>query len=77
MQTSLIEAEAKQKHAFIIEVKADKQFTVTPLPLQTVRPLIFDHLELASSVADAEDDEAVMEKVVGKLTEMIESTNHK
>lgn len=43
--TSLIEAESKQKHCFLFEV-TEKSFSFDPIPLKTMRPLIYRHIEL-------------------------------
>ncbi|KAH8377786.1 hypothetical protein KR093_007112, partial [Drosophila rubida] len=44
--TSLSEGEAKKKHVGILEIYKTK-FNLTPLPLQTVRPFIFDSVIIA------------------------------
>jgi double-strand break repair protein MRE11 len=43
--TSLIEAEAKQKHAFLLNV-GKNGFEVKPIPLKRVRPFLHRSLEL-------------------------------
>ena len=39
--TSMIEIESKQKHCFILKLTKNKKFEVEPIPLKTVRPLLF------------------------------------
>lgn len=49
--TSLIDDESKQKHCFTLKVK-QREFTLKPIPLKTVRPLFFNQIELFKSQID-------------------------
>ncbi|KAL6940567.1 hypothetical protein ACO0QE_004474 [Hanseniaspora vineae] len=46
--TSLSEAEGKPKHAFILEIKNNQEYSVIPLPLNTVRPFIMEDISLSN-----------------------------
>jgi len=46
--TSLIEAESKQKHCFLFEI-TEKSFSFEAIPLRTMRPLIYKHIELSKA----------------------------
>jgi double-strand break repair protein MRE11 len=45
--TSLIEAESKQKHCFMLSI-TKKEFECLPIPLLTARPIIYRNVELKS-----------------------------
>lgn len=49
--TSLCEGEAAQKHVAILNIY-QKKFKVTPIPLKTVRPFVFDTIVLADCTID-------------------------
>lgn len=51
MATSLCEAESRQKQVGILHVKGTK-FHVRPIPLKTVRPFVFDIVDLATEYRD-------------------------
>lgn len=44
--TSLSDAETAQKHVFVMDIK-DKSYSLTPIPLQTVRPFIMRDISLS------------------------------
>ncbi|KAL6937642.1 hypothetical protein ACO0RG_004158 [Hanseniaspora osmophila] len=46
--TSLSEAEGKPKHAFILEIRNNQEYSVIPLPLNTVRPFIMEDISLSN-----------------------------
>ena len=52
--TSLVEAESKQKHCFMITVE-DSHFKCDALPLRSARPFIHRNIELGSSGVDPSD----------------------
>lgn len=59
-----------KRNIAILEIKG-KEFRITPIPLQTVRPYILDELVL-STVPDLEDSqEAITEVLAGKVEEMV------
>jgi len=47
--TSLSEGEAKQKNVGLLQIYK-REFSLTPMPLQTVRPFVFDSIVLAEYV---------------------------
>ena len=49
VQTSLTEGEAKQKHCMMLEIRGS-QWRTTPIPLRTVRPFVFDNLNLSQEL---------------------------
>jgi len=58
--TSLIEAEAKPKHAGLLEIKAG-EFTHNPIFLQSARPLLFKSVEL-KDIFDQESQKTLKNK---------------
>lgn len=51
MATSLSVGESVQKQVGILYVKGTK-FTIRPIPLKTVRPFVFDAVNLATEYTD-------------------------
>lgn len=48
MATSLIQAESKDKHCFLLQVH-QTAFKIQAIRLNDIRPFIFDHIELSKS----------------------------
>lgn len=60
VQTALTKGEAKQKHCMLLEIQ-EKRWRAKPIPLKSVRPFIFDELQLSKAMpnvaAFADDQE--------------------
>lgn len=74
--TSLSEGEAIDKHCGLLQIYKNK-FNMQELPLKTVRPFIFDSINLADyadeyDLNDGDATEKVMEIAKDKITEMLE-----
>lgn len=68
--TSLIQAESKQKHIGLLEVYLEK-FRIVPIKLNTVRPFLYQTIELKTfghRINDASDIEKLIEE---KIVEML------
>lgn len=48
MATSLIQAESKDKHCFLLQVHKT-MFKIQAVRLNDIRPFVFDHVELSKS----------------------------
>ena len=69
--TSMVEGEAKEKHCFILKVM-EKQFTVKPVPLRTVRPLLFRSIELHQTGIDPRRTQLIEKHIQRQVEEMID-----
>ena len=56
VQTALTQGEAKQKHCMLLEIQ-EKRWRTTQIPLKSVRPFIFDNLNLKEALADDEEED--------------------
>ena len=72
--TSLIEAEAKQKHSYILTLNA-KGFEVQPIPLKRIRPFLHRQIELNNATCAPSNKlvEAFLKKQVETLLSQHES----
>ncbi len=70
--TALSEGESKRKHVFVLEIVEGKWRTIE-IPLETVRPLAFDSVVLASQPSvNPGNPDTVQEFLTKKVEEMIE-----
>lgn len=74
--TSLSEGESLEKHCGLLLIK-DNQFRMEPIKLQTVRPFIFDSIDMANyqqrlNLKRMDVQEQVMKIVTEKVEEMLE-----
>ncbi|XP_075147951.1 double strand break repair nuclease mre11 [Haematobia irritans] len=71
--TSLSEGEALRKHVAVLEIYKDK-FKMKPIPLQTVRPFVFESVNVADLAEELRLDEGdVSNKVRNMAQERIEA----
>ncbi|XP_011187962.1 double-strand break repair protein MRE11 [Zeugodacus cucurbitae] len=71
--TSLAEGEALKKYVGLLEIYKTR-FQMKPLPLQTVRPFVFDSVDLATMTEELKLDEGdVQNKVIAMAKERVES----
>jgi len=70
--TSLIDAEAKPKHCFLLTV--DKtMFDILPIPLERARPFVYDQIELSKCGLKKIDDKSIEDCIANKVCGMIQS----
>ncbi|CAI2386091.1 unnamed protein product [Moneuplotes crassus] len=74
VQTSLIEAESKPKMGFVLQV-FKTAFQLNNIPLETVRPLVYQHIEMSDSNIDSKDKQKIENYLCGILNKMIEKAN--
>ena len=73
--TALSEGESKKKHVFLLEMKGGKWRTVK-IPLETVRPFLFDSVVLANQKAvNRGNPDSVMHFLTDKVEQMVERAN--
>ncbi len=73
--TALSEGESRRKHVFMLEMKGGKWRTVK-IPLETVRPFMFDSVVLANQEAvNRGNPETVMDFLTAKVEQMVEQAN--
>ena len=73
--TALSEGESKKKHVFMLEMKGGKWRTVK-IPLETVRPFLFDTVVLANQKAvNRGNPDTVMDFLTAKVEQMVERAN--
>lgn len=71
--TALSEGESKRKHVVMLEVLGH-QWRTSKLPLETVRPFVFESVALAGQKGvNPEDPETITTFLAGKLTSMIDA----
>ncbi|XP_017487509.1 PREDICTED: double-strand break repair protein MRE11-like [Rhagoletis zephyria] len=70
--TSLAEGEALKKHVGLLEIHKTR-FQMKPMPLQTVRPFVFDSVDLSQIAEELKLDEGdVTNKVIAMAKERVE-----
>eukprot|EP00826_Nyctotherus_ovalis_P005066 TRINITY_DN11136_c0_g1_i13.p2 TRINITY_DN11136_c0_g1~~TRINITY_DN11136_c0_g1_i13.p2 ORF type:complete len:246 (-),score=76.47 TRINITY_DN11136_c0_g1_i13:552-1289(-) len=67
--TSLIDAEAKPKHCFVLTVDKTR-FEIMPIALKRARPLVYDQIELSRCRA-SKDDKGIEECIESKVWTMV------
>lgn len=71
--TSLAEGEALKKYVGLLEIHKTR-FQMNPLPLQTIRPFIFDSVDLSQMTEELKLDEGdVQNKVIAMAKERVEN----
>jgi double-strand break repair protein MRE11 len=68
--TSLSEGEAVKKHVGVLTVEG-RTFSVTPHPLETVRPFVMDNMSLATEGIAEDDEAALRDALIRKVDEML------
>ena len=74
VQTSLIEAESREKHWFILTVYKTA-FKLEPKPMKWYRPLIFQHIELSETKMDRRESDKIENHIIEVLNKMVEKAN--
>ncbi|XP_054738689.1 double-strand break repair protein MRE11 [Anastrepha obliqua] len=70
--TSFAEGEALKKHVGLLEIHKTR-FQMKPLPLQTIRPFVFDSVDLSQMIEELKLDEGdVTNKVIAMAKERVE-----
>lgn len=69
--TSLADGESIEKHIGLLEI-VENQFKINPIKLQTVRPFIFESIDLMNLVDDLGLDEGDASKKVTSFTKILE-----
>lgn len=67
---ALTEAEAKPKHACMLEVHHNL-FRVTPIPLKTQRVFLFEELEIPHQVSNVSDTDTVESRIYMRVEQML------
>lgn len=67
----MIEDESVQKNCFVLKVLG-KQFTCKPIPLKTVRPLLYKQIELYTSGIDPRRPQLIETFIKTQIEKMIE-----
>lgn len=65
--------EAKQKHCFYLRIGHHGQFNIEPVPLKSVRPLLYKCIELHESKIDPTRSKLVEKYLCDELDKMIDS----
>ena len=68
--TSLIDAEAKPKHCFILKVSKTK-FNILPIPLKEARQFIYGQIELSKCELKRVNDKTIEECIMKKIENML------
>ncbi|XP_032232434.2 double-strand break repair protein MRE11 isoform X1 [Nematostella vectensis] len=69
--TSLSPGESKQKHVGILEIRPDKAFKMTKVPLQTVRPFYMEDIILSDTDLDPAEEERIYAFLTDKVEQLI------
>jgi len=77
--TSLIEAESKPKHCFILNITR-KDFSLIPIQLKNARPLLYGNLELSKCNIQKNGtieyiDSQIQQAIITKITEMLKNAD--